>query len=105
MIGINYIKLKETWKKGIKLTDLKEGDIIYIRKIINNFTRTYECKFIKFEKGLIHAQIIIYSPEWWTPVKEFITARQKTCYLWGKDPTNLNMRWAYCHWLEDGEFI
>lgn len=101
MIGVNDMRQKETWKKGIKLTDLKEGDIIYIQKTFNYFSRTCECKFIKFEKGLIHAQILVFYPEWWKPEKEFITARQKCCYLWGKSK---DMPWAHCHWCKDGEF-
>jgi hypothetical protein len=95
---------KETWKRGLKLTDLKEGDLIYVHRVINNFSRTYECKFLKFEKGYVYVQILRYYPEWWIPEKEFIKVKTKSCYLWGKDKDSL-YKWASCHWLRDGEFI
>ena len=92
---------KETWTEGKKITDLEEGDLIYVKKIINGFPHIYECEFLKLEKGLVYVKILLYSPEWWKPQNEFIRVRQKSCYLWGKDN---ELGWARCHWLKDGIF-
>ena len=93
---------QETWKKGLKITDLKEGDLIYVQKVINDFMYNYECKFLKFEKGLVYVQIEFYYPEWGEPEEQFIRVRKKSTYLWGRDTPN---GYPHCHWCQkDGDF-
>jgi len=92
----------ETWKPGIKITDLKPGDIIYINKEESGYSKYYECEFVSFAKGIVAAKVIRCQQRW---VKndpgDIMTARLTKCYLWGK---NINDRWAYCHWFKkDGE--
>lgn len=72
-----------TWKKGRKLADLKQGDIIYIQKTINGFSHTYECEFLGYVKGNVQARILKYSPQWAKPESDRITAKPTSCYLWG----------------------
>lgn len=93
---------KGTWKKGIKLSDLKKGDPLYISKTINGFMYIYECEFLSYEKGLVRARILRYYPEWTKPESDSITARPRKCYLVGK---NVDEEYPYCHWCRNGEFI
>ncbi len=100
------MEMKETWKEGIKITDLKEGDVIYIKKIKSDYDYHYECKFISFEKGIVKAEIVFGEREenWKMNQKDIkgqiITARPSKCYLWGKEPNK--SKWAFCHWFEKG---
>lgn len=105
---MNHEERKETFREGMTILDLKQGDTIYIKKLEAGYDYHYECEFEKVERGIIHAKILncdrrelnggfrrsLY------PSK--ITARKTSCYLWGKGKTN---EWAGCHWLKkDGRF-
>lgn len=93
---------KETWRKGIKITDMKTGDLIYIQKSIGSFSVMLECEFIKYEKGIVYAKVsAIPYPRWFShdyPIGKLITARKKKCMLWGRD---IPEGYAYCHWFKD----
>lgn len=91
-------KLKETYKDGIDITDLKKGDIIYVQKMESGFSINYECKFISFKKGIVTAEIVDTEPEWALCGKkgEKITARMCKCFLYGKAK---NEEYTRCHWF------
>jgi hypothetical protein len=91
---------KETYEEGIKITDLKEGNLIYIRKIINDYLDTYECEFIRFHRGIVTAKLkrISYNGNEWQDREEIITARPNKCFLWGKDATSQS---PFCHWFKN----
>lgn len=102
MRAVRDLDRVETWREGIKVTDLKRGDIIYIRKVVNDFHYHYKCRFIKFEKSMVIAKILEYEPEWIAkPASNIMRARAKCCYLWGKTE---KMLLGYCHWCENGVF-
>jgi len=97
-----------TWKKGIKLTDLKKGDLIYVRRMKSGYMVTLECDFISYEKGLVTVKNRSKpNPYWYQtdfPVGMILRVRQSQCYLWGGgEENNLLMR-DYCHWCKGGEF-
>ena len=91
-------KLKETYKDGIAITYLKNGDVVYVQKMESGFSVNYECKFISFEKGIVTAEIVDAEPEWALRGKkgEKITARKGKCFLYGKAK---NEDYTRCHWF------
>lgn len=91
-------KLKETYKDGIAITDLKKGDVIYVQKMESGFSINYECKFISFKKGIVTAEIVDTEPDWALRDKkgEKITARKSKCFLYGKGKNN---KWTKFHWF------
>lgn len=96
---------KETWRKGIKITDLKEGDVIYIQKMKSGFSVTIEGSFISYEKGIVTAEAVSVYPDYWKhdfKIGDIITARPRKCYLYGKRQEN--MLWSRCHWCKKGVF-
>lgn len=93
------------WTKPIKLSELKEGDIIHIRKSKGGFHIFIECEFIKYEKGLVYAKSIRKpDPEWYEvdfPIGSTLKARPSKTFLWGKGEDD---RWERCHWCKDGVY-
>ncbi len=96
-------KFKTTFIKNHceSITDLKRGDIIYIKKVINGYYENWEAKFKKFEKGIIIAKAIRWNwngNKWLKASSKLgiITARPSKCFIWGKDKKNGR---EYCHWL------
>ena len=88
------------FKLNKKVTDLKQGDTIYIKKmIVSGHQVTLLCEFIKIERGLIIAKILDGEPEWaifrdlakGTIIKSF----KKNTFLWGSDKDD---KWDRCHW-------
>jgi len=88
------------FKENTKVTDLQQGDTIYIKKMTGSGHQiNLLCEFIKIEKGLIIAKILDGEPEWaifrdlakGTIIKSF----KKNTYLWG---SNKEDKWDRCHW-------
>jgi hypothetical protein len=97
----NMEKRKETWREGVKITDLKVGDIIYVHKTKSGFMITLECEFIKFEKGIVYAKILVADPPYWKdsfPIGSTVKARPTKTFLWGKGTEEWD--WAHCHWFK-----
>jgi hypothetical protein len=94
--------------KDKKITDLKEGDSLYVQKLIGGFNVSIECTFIKYKKGKVTAKIIRTDNQWISVNTLYptgiLTAKPCKCYLWGlgDDP---RMSWKHCHWCKDGVFI
>ena len=78
------------------ISELKQGDIIYISKTEKGYQIIYECKFFEFRKGIINADAIktndysLYQPK-------KITARLTKCFLWKFDKGHGGNR---CHWFD-----
>ena len=89
---------KETYKEGVTLKDLKEGETIYISKMESGYKIIFECDFISFNKGIVRGKIRKVEPNWATTnrINTEITARHTKCFLWGRDTTNIMPR---CHWF------
>jgi len=87
---------KQTYREGIRITDLKQGDTIYIRKIQSGFSITYECSFVSYGKGIVTATIVSCDHDWNRKTGD-IMARPSSCYLWGKGKDGAYPR---CHWFE-----
>lgn len=100
-------RFKATFREGIKITDLKPGDTIYIQKTYSDFTYNLECEFIEYSKGIVKARVVWSDVSWdhgRTPCfptgmekGQVITARKKKCFLWGKVKDE---KWASCHWFK-----
>jgi len=105
---MNNFERQVNFVKGKKIGDMKRGEIIYIQKRIGGFDVSFECKFIKFEKGRVFAKPLRCDYDW-MHIKDLfpdgiITARADKCYLWGL--RKLNQRASdhdyCCHWFEGG---
>jgi len=103
MRTFEHNRMKETWRKGIKITDLKEGDIIYVKRYISGIPVNLECEFIKYEKGIVHTKVVAVErrEEWifyYFPEGTILKVRRKMCFLMGKDHES-GIDWTYCHWF------
>jgi hypothetical protein len=98
---INYVK-------GKKITDMKEGEIIYIQKSISGFGVSIECEFIKFERGKVFAKPFRCDYDWMKLEDLYpdgvVTARPNKCYLWGlrKLRQRMSDHDYCCHFFEGG---
>lgn len=90
-----------TYKEGIKISDLKENDLVYIMKMKGGYSIIFECSFISYERGVVKAKALksdrqtSWNDNWL--INEVITTRASKCFLWGKDRDD---KWERCHWLK-----
>lgn len=80
------------------LSEFTKGDTIYIKKMKGGFGDDYLCNFISFERGIIKAEVIAVESEYRHTdfeIGSVITARPKTCFLWG-NPEGSTMSWEHC---------
>ena len=101
-------RFKATYRDGIKITDLKPGDTIYIQKIVSDFMYNLECEFVEYSKGIVKAKVVHSDVSWdrgKTPAfprgmekGKVITARKTKCFLWGKRKSGESER---CHWFNE----
>jgi len=82
------------------IRDFGPEDTIYIKKIIGNYDYSYYCRFVKFEKGIVTAEIISHNRQYGRNIDKgkIITTRPKNCYLWGKFSDDKYM-YEGCHWF------
>ena len=90
------MKYEETYYTGIKITDMNEGDIIYVKKMHGAYDYHYECSFVSFAAGIVTAKVIKDDLNTRHQQGRIITARLKNCYLFGKDASEC---YARCHWF------
>lgn len=77
------------------LREFTSKDTLYVSKTKNNFSNWYFCKFVKFEKGIVHAEIMEKQKEWSEgEVGDTLTIRPTSCCLWGRE----NARYFF-HWF------
>ena len=81
----------------MEIKDLQVGDTIHIQKRFAGFTQSYKCSFLRYKKGMVHAEISesAYHPRRSTYILnmqagEKITSRSCKCYL--KD-NNESCKW------------
>jgi hypothetical protein len=99
------VKPIATWHKDISLETMKEGDIIYIKRMIGLFDYMIECHFIEYKKGVVRAKKIrVISPNpllnlgTFGPEGTILTARKKCCCVWGKKDEIVS--WEHWHWFK-----
>ena len=95
--------------KGKRITDMKQGETIYVQKGIGGFNVSFECEFIKFEKGKVFAKPLRIESYDWMKLEDIypdgiMTARPDKCYLWGlrKLRYRMNDHDYCCHWFSGG---
>ena len=93
-----------TYKNQESPADLKEGDIIYIQKLVGGFSHDLVCNFISFKSGIVKAKVFDVKPDWAKQryislgEGEVVTARANKCFLWGISEGEINPR---CHWFKN----
>jgi len=68
------------------LSEFTAKNTLYAIRKKNDFSYWYFCRFIKFEKGIIHVKIIEKQNKWvGDEVGDILTVRPTSCCLWGKE--------------------
>jgi hypothetical protein len=88
VINLNYKSLSQFTK----------DDTLYVSRVINRFRYFFLCKFIRYEKGVVHAQIIDVEHDYLQHyLGTEVRARPGKCYLWGKRGDD---NWERAHWFK-----
>lgn len=90
------------------ITEFDVSDTLWVQRAIRpGYNSSYLCRFVRFERGLVTADIIGTDVEWHASTVAHmardnalrITARLKKCFLFGKAPGD-KVHWPYAHWFD-----
>ena len=83
-----------------RLEDFKPGMTVYVQRGRSDEpTRTYLCKFVRMDRGIVALRTISSNVDYGRPHESVeIRCRAKSCYLWGYDKKDKH--WPRCHWYD-----